>query len=76
MRPVVNLASEPSPPVAGSLSFKVSEPVDCLSVQIVTFPSSFGLLVGRLLDGSFGLLSNDAFFNLLTVLCCSAICWM
>ena len=68
MRPVVNLASEPSPPVAGSLSFRVS-------VLSPSF-SSFGLLAGPLLDGSFGLLSNDALFNLLTVLCCSAICWM
>jgi len=63
VRPVVNLASEPSPPVVGSLSFRVSEPVDCLFVQIVTFPSSFGLLAGPLLDGSFGLLSNVAFFQ-------------
>ena len=67
MRPVVNLASEPSPPVAGSLSFRVS-------VLSPSF-SSFGLLAGPLLDGSFGLLSNDALFNLLTVLCWMQDCY-
>ena len=62
MQPVVKLVSEPSPPVAGSLLFRVSERKDvwlCIPIYSAgTFSSSSGLLAGPLLDGSFGLLSN------------------